>query len=463
MSVVRIPKPERRPESGGGMDRAVERRGLPAWAKAGLAGAGALLVVLLFYILAPGANSGKATLFNAIAAPFFGVTSDFGTDFVRIGGVKGFMDGSLGSTTAWFYEPYTDAPETSGLLMNAPDALRTAILAADAAGLNVVVHAIGDRANDWLLDTFAQARAVNSDNPHRRFRIEHAQHLHPDDVRRFAELGVVAAMQGVHGTSDGPWIPLRLGDERAESGAYLWRSLIDAGAVIANGTDVPVEDIDPIASFYSSVVRKDLNGNDFFPAQRMTRMEALESYTINNAFAAFEEDLKGTLAVGKLADVIAVREAVAMGLDSDDTLSAGEVGKVGIPIDTVEDLIVLLDGIPFEKVRQVRTSANAIGPLFVVRQARWQPEVREAFGARRTCSSGVAMSVRCPLRITYAWCARAKPPGRTTCSCSCAAAGFRRRCSSPSPTARSATSRAASAACSARAPRPRPRSRASGA
>ena len=137
-----------------------------------------------------------------------------------------------------------------------------------------------------------------------RWRVEHAQHLHPDDIPRFGELGVIAAMQGVHCTSDAPWVYRRLGAERAESGAYMWRDLIDSGATIGNGTDVPVEDIDPIASFYSSVARLDLNGEVFFPEQRMTREEALASYTINNAYAAFEEHLKGSITPGKLADVV---------------------------------------------------------------------------------------------------------------------------------------------------------------
>jgi predicted amidohydrolase YtcJ len=182
------------------------------------------------------------------------------------------------------------------------DIEETARIAAEY-GFQVNTHAIGDRANREVLDIYERAFAATEGMTTQRWRIEHAQHVHPDDIGRFAELGIIASMQGIHCTSDAPWVFRRLGPERAESGAYMWRSFIDAGVTVTNGTDVPVEDIDPIASFYSSVVRKDKDGNDFFPDQRMTRMEALASYTINNAYAAFEEDLKGSLTPGKLADI----------------------------------------------------------------------------------------------------------------------------------------------------------------
>ena len=136
-----------------------------------------------------------------------------------------------------------------------------------------------------------------------RFRIEHSQHIHPDDVPRFGELGVIAAMQGVHCTSDAPWVTPRLGAERAGNGAYVWQGLMRSGAVVTNGTDAPVERVDPIASFYSSVTRKTATGEAFYPEQAMSRVEALRSYTLNNAFAAFEEDKKGSITVGKLADI----------------------------------------------------------------------------------------------------------------------------------------------------------------
>ncbi|MEE4296887.1 MAG: amidohydrolase family protein, partial [Wenzhouxiangella sp.] len=170
-------------------------------------------------------------------------------------------------------------------------------------GFQLNTHAIGDRANREALSIYA---AINdqAEPGTLRWRIEHAQTLNPEDVPRFAELGVIASMQGIHATSDGPWVPQRLGMERARRAAYVWRSLIDNDAVICNGTDVPVEPISPIASLHASITRKMANGERFFPEQSMTRLEALKSYTINCAYAAFEEDRLGTLEVGKRADLI---------------------------------------------------------------------------------------------------------------------------------------------------------------
>ncbi len=227
----------------------------------------------------------------------------YGGDFLTVRSIKRQIDGALGSHGAWLLQPYRDMPSTTGLTVEAPeDIAETARIAAEL-GFQLNTHAIGDRANRVVLDIYESVfRTFGGED--RRWRIEHAQHLHPDDVPRFAELGVIASMQGVHATSDAPWVLQRLGPERAASGAYLWRSLIESGAVIANGTDVPVERISPVASFASSVVRQDRDGNAFYPAQRMTRMEALRSYTINNAYAGFEEDLKGSITVGKLADLV---------------------------------------------------------------------------------------------------------------------------------------------------------------
>jgi predicted amidohydrolase YtcJ len=226
----------------------------------------------------------------------------YGDNHLTVRSINRQIDGALGSHGAWLLEEYEDMG-TIGLTVEPPEDIEeTAVLAAQH-DYQLNTHAIGDRANRVVLDIYERTLGEAAASGDHRWRIEHAQHMHPDDVGRFAELGVVAAMQGVHATSDAPWVFARLGAERAESGAYLWRSLMDAGVVIANGTDVPVEDISPVVSFSSSVVRQDKDGNDFFPAQRMTRMEALESYTINNAFAAFEEDLKGSITVGKLADI----------------------------------------------------------------------------------------------------------------------------------------------------------------
>src|SRR5690606_5167104 len=183
-------------------------------------------------------------------------------------------------------------------------ATRTAEIAV-ANDFQLNIHAIGDRANREVLDIYeATFRNAGRNGRDLRWRIEHAQHLHPDDIPRFGQLGVIAAMQGIHCTSDAPYVPQRLGDERARDGAYVWQSLMKSGAIIANGTDVPVEDIDPIASFYASVTRKTADGTAFYPDQAMTRLEALKSYTINNAYAAFEEASKGSITPGKLADLV---------------------------------------------------------------------------------------------------------------------------------------------------------------
>lgn len=226
----------------------------------------------------------------------------YGDDFLTVRSIKRQIDGALGSHGAWLLEPYADLPTSTGLEVEDPaDIEETARIAAEL-GYQLNTHAIGDRANREVLDIYERTFEAQPGTD-RRWRVEHAQHLNPADIPRFAEMGVIAAMQGIHCTSDAPWVLKRLGPERAESGAYMWRSLIDSGAIIGNGTDVPVERISPIASFTASVVRKDLEGNDFYPAQKMTRMEALRSYTLNNAYAAFEEDLKGSITPGKLADI----------------------------------------------------------------------------------------------------------------------------------------------------------------
>jgi hypothetical protein len=218
--------------------------------------------------------------------------------------IKRQIDGALGPHGAWLLEPYLDLPSSSGLTLEDPADIEETARIAIRHGFQVNTHAIGDRANREVLDIYERTFEANPDATDLRWRIEHAQHLHPDDIGRFAELGVIAAMQGIHGTSDGPWVVRRLGEDRAQSGAYMWRSLIDSGAILANGTDVPVEDIDPIASFHASVSRRMADGELFYPEQRMTREEALKSYTAWNAYAAFEEDIKGSITPGKLADIV---------------------------------------------------------------------------------------------------------------------------------------------------------------
>ncbi|WP_420447702.1 amidohydrolase [Candidatus Palauibacter sp.] len=227
----------------------------------------------------------------------------YGSDRLTVRSIKQVADGALGSHGAWLLQPYSDMPSTTGLATNPPEAIERVARLAIEHGYQVNTHAIGDRANREVLDLYERTFADHADMSDLRWRIEHAQHIDPADIPRFAELGVIASMQGVHACSDGPWVALRLGEGRARSGAYVWQDLMRAGAIVTNGTDVPVEDADPLASFHCTVTRLVDGGATFYEEQAMTREEALRSYTWANAFAAFEEDLKGTLEVGKLADV----------------------------------------------------------------------------------------------------------------------------------------------------------------
>ena len=234
----------------------------------------------------------------------------YGDDRLTVRAIKVSVDGALGSHGAWMLEPYSDLPSSTGLNTSPIEDLRETARIAMENDFQLCVHAIGDRANREVLDTYEAAFEANPDKTDVRWRVEHAQHLHPDDIPRFGQLGVIAAMQGVHCTSDGPWVVPRLGEQRAREGAYMWRDLWDSGAVIANGTDAPVEDVDPIASYYATVSRVMKDGNAFFPEQRLTRMEALETYTSKAAYAAFEEDIKGTLTPGKLADIVVLSKDI---------------------------------------------------------------------------------------------------------------------------------------------------------
>lgn len=226
-----------------------------------------------------------------------------GGAYLTVGGIKRWVDGALGSHGAWLLEPYTDLPESTGLNIVTPDELRESGRLAAEHGLQLCSHAIGDRANRVTLDIYQETIDGRPDGRDLRWRVEHAQHLSPEDIPRFHGLGVIAAMQPVHCTSDGPWVPQRLGDDRSESGAYVWRSLLDSGAVIAGGTDAPVESVDPIPDYQAAVTRLMNNGEVFYPDQKMTREEALRVRTLDAAYAAFEEDIKGSLEVGKLADI----------------------------------------------------------------------------------------------------------------------------------------------------------------
>ena len=232
-----------------------------------------------------------------------------GNDFLAVRSIKRQIDGALGSHGAWLLDSYVDM-DTEGLVLETVEDITGTAEVAIRHGYQVNTHAIGDRANREVLDIYEKVFAANPDATDLRWRIEHAQHLNPADVVRFAELDVIASMQGVHATSDGPWLADRLGRARMIATSYVWRDILDAGIMIANGTDVPVEHISPIASFFSSVSRRMNNGEVLSGEHRMTREEALESYTINNAYAAFEEHLKGSLTPGKLADIVVLSQDI---------------------------------------------------------------------------------------------------------------------------------------------------------
>jgi predicted amidohydrolase YtcJ len=222
-----------------------------------------------------------------------------------------YSDGALGTHTAWFLRPYDDLPTSSGVSVLAPADIRAWADVALKDGFQVTTHAIGDRANREVLDVYQAEFAANPQAKDLRWRIEHAQHLDPQDIPRFGKLGVIASMQSIHECSDAPYVVKRLGEERAKDGAYVWHSLIASGAIIANGTDVPVEDEDPIPNFYCAVTRRSKkDGVPFHPEQAMTREEALRSYTWNNAYATFTEDQRGSLKVGKLADITVLSQDI---------------------------------------------------------------------------------------------------------------------------------------------------------
>ena len=227
----------------------------------------------------------------------------YGEQFLTVAAVKLSIDGALGPHGAWLLAPYADLPGSVGLNTIPLETVQAAAEFCATRGFQLCVHAIGDRANRETLDIFEATLQKYPSRTPRRWRIEHAQHLHPDDIPRFGSLGIIAAMQGVHCTSDAIFVPQRLGQLRAEQGAYVWRSLLDSGAVVTNGTDAPVEELNPFPSLYASVTRQLPNGLRFFPKQVMTREEALRSYTIDSAYAAFEEHEKGSLVAGKLADL----------------------------------------------------------------------------------------------------------------------------------------------------------------
>jgi predicted amidohydrolase YtcJ len=228
-----------------------------------------------------------------------------GDNWIRLAGVKGYVDGSLGSSTALFYEPYNDEPTTRGIFVTSEDSLRAQIGGADSAGLQVVVHAIGERANGVLLDIYDSLVRVHGPRD-RRFRIEHAQHLRRNDIDRIAALGVIASMQPYHIIDDGRWAEKRIGPERIRT-TYAFRTLLDRKAHLAFGSDWTVAPLDPILGVYSALSRRTLDGKNpegWIPEQKITLDEALRSYTYENAYGVFAEADRGMLKPGYLADLV---------------------------------------------------------------------------------------------------------------------------------------------------------------
>ncbi len=236
-----------------------------------------------------------------------GLQRGFGGDFLKVGAVKGFMDGSLGSTTAWFHQPYLDAPDTSGIPspMWFPEGnMERLVRGADSAGLHLAIHAIGDRANDELLDIFQRVAGQSVEK--RRFRVEHAQHLTRTAIDRFAAMGVIASMQPYHAIDDGRWAEKRIGPERIKT-TYAFRSLLDAGVRVTFGSDWTVAPLNPLLGVYAAVTRRTLDGanpDGWVPEEEISVEEALVCYTSNNAYAMFMEDDLGTVEAGKFADIV---------------------------------------------------------------------------------------------------------------------------------------------------------------
>jgi predicted amidohydrolase YtcJ len=243
-----------------------------------------------------------------------GLRRAFGSPWLRLGALKGFADGSLGSTTAYFFEPYTDDPGTSGLLsdeMQPIDGMRERLVKADAAGLQLCIHAIGDRAISIVLDLFEDVLKANGPRD-RRWRIEHAQHVAPKDFARFAALGVIASVQPYHAIDDGRWAEARIGQERSKT-TYAFHSFLDADVRLALGTDWYVAPLDPMQTLYAAVTRATLDGrrpSGWVPEQKLTLAEAIFAYTAGAAYAEFQDKDKGRLAPGQLADLVILAEDV---------------------------------------------------------------------------------------------------------------------------------------------------------
>jgi predicted amidohydrolase YtcJ len=248
---------------------------------------------------------------------------DYANGHLTVRAIKHSIDGALGPRGAWLLEPYSDKADSTGLNTTPVSIIAETARLALQHDYQLCVHAIGDRANRETLDIFEKAFASAPGKKDLRWRVEHAQHISAADIPRFGKLGVIASMQGVHCTSDAPYVPARLGAKRAEEGAYVWQKLMKSGAVVSNGTDAPVEDVNPIASYYATVSRKLPDGSVFYPDQRMSRLEALRSYTLSAAYAAFEEDKKGSLKPGKYADLTVLSKDILT--VPEDQIPAAEV------------------------------------------------------------------------------------------------------------------------------------------
>ncbi len=259
-------------------------------------------------------NKLKIRLYEMLAGTDKSLVSDFfkkgievdSLHWLTIRSVKLYSDGALCSRSAWLLAPYSDRKEMSGMPLMSMDSIYMVSKQGLKAGFQICTHAIGDRANREVLDQYEKAFKENpNQSTDVRFRIEHAQHIDPLDIPRFAKLGVIPAMQAIHLSSDRPWAIDRLGEERIKASAYMWQSLLKSGAHVVNGTDVPVEPINPIACFFASVTRQTLKGEPvggYEPAEKMTRAQALKSYTLDAAYGAFEEKIKGSIQESKLAD-----------------------------------------------------------------------------------------------------------------------------------------------------------------
>jgi predicted amidohydrolase YtcJ len=240
--------------------------------------------------------------------------------FLVVRTIKRFIDGALGSHGAWLLKPYLSLPSSRGLNTESIEVMKKTAEIAINNGFQLATHAIGDRANRETLNIYIEAMKQHPDKKDIRWRIEHSQHLALEDIPRFGKYGIIPSMQAVHCTSDGPWVFKRLGEQRAGEGAYVWRKLMNGGSIIPNGTDVPVEKVNTMPGFYALITRKIKNGKAFYPDQCLTREEALKAYTFNGAYTSFEENIKGSIEVGKLADMAVLSKDI-LTISEDDILS----------------------------------------------------------------------------------------------------------------------------------------------